>query len=122
MKEIEKEEKKEEFKSFRKEDKPFQDIQFKALEKEVEKAKEPLKKIQKAQYAIKIAMIVVESAKPKVPKKVREIADAIRRDNPKLDDEAAYRMSWESYCSYINPKHKGCTPKGKSKRKSPKPY
>lgn len=56
------------------------------------------------------------------PKKVVEIADAIRRDNPDTSDEAAYRMAWETYCSYTNPGHSGCTQKGKSKRKSPKPY
>mgnify|MGYP001554514607 CR=1 FL=1 len=54
------------------------------------------------------------------PKKVVEIADAIRRDNKKISDEAAYRMAWETYCSYTNPSHDGCTSKGKSKRKSPK--
>lgn len=56
------------------------------------------------------------------PEKVVEIADAIRRDNPGTSDEAAYRMAWETYCSYTNPSHPGCTEKGKSKRKSPKPY
>jgi len=52
------------------------------------------------------------------PKKVKEIADAIRRDDPKVSDEKAYKMSWETYCSYVNPSYKGCTEKGKSKRKS----
>ena len=56
------------------------------------------------------------------PDKVVEIADAIRRDNPDTSDESAYRMAWETYCSYTNPEHSGCTEKGKSKRKSPKPY
>lgn len=57
---------------------------------------------------------------PKKPKKVKEIADAIRRDNKDVSDAAAYKMAWESYCSYINPGYDGCTSKGKSKRKSPK--
>jgi hypothetical protein len=56
------------------------------------------------------------------PAKVVEIADAIRRDNPDTSDEVAYRMAWETYCSYTNRNHPGCTEKGKSMRKSPKPY
>jgi len=56
------------------------------------------------------------------PAKVVEIADAIRRDTPGTTDEAAYRMAWETYCSYTNPGHEGCTEKGKSHRESPKPY
>jgi len=67
-----------------------------------------------------------KKSKPKMkedkPAKVIEIADAIRRDDPKVSDEKAYRMAWETYCSYVNPGYSGCTPKGKSKRKSPKPY
>lgn len=57
-----------------------------------------------------------------VPAKVKEIADAIRRDNKDISDEAAYRMAWETYCSYTNKSYPQCTEKGKSKRKSPKPY
>lgn len=53
------------------------------------------------------------------PDKVVEIADAIRRDQD-VSDDVAYRMAWETYCSYVNPSYDGCTGKGKSKRKSPK--
>ncbi len=53
---------------------------------------------------------------------MKEIADAIRRDAPDTSDEVAYRMAWETYCSYTNPSHPGCTEKGKSQRESPKPY
>lgn len=74
--------------------------------------------IRKAQLAIKYAMSKVAEK----PKKVTEIADAIRRDNPGTSDEAAYRQAWETYCSYVNPGYDGCTSKGKSKRESPKPY
>lgn len=67
-----------------------------------------------------------KKSKPKMkegkPAKVIEIADAIRRDEPGTSDEKAYRMAWETYCSYVNPGYSSCTPKGKSKRKSPKPY
>ena len=78
-----------------------------------------LQKIRQAQYEIyKVAK--KGRKEPKIPKKVTEIADAIRRDNKDISDAAAYKMSWESYCSYINPKYEGCTEKGKSKRKSPK--
>lgn len=56
------------------------------------------------------------------PAKVVEIADAIRRDNPDVSDAKSYAMAWETFCSYTNPSYKGCTEKGKSKRKSPKPY
>jgi hypothetical protein len=51
---------------------------------------------------------------------VTEIADAIQRDHSDIDEVAAYKMAWESYCSYVNPSYDGCTAKGKSKRKSPK--
>ena len=61
-----------------------------------------------------------EGKEPDIPAKVTEIADAIRRDQD-ADDEASYRMAWETYCSYVNPGYEGCTSKGKSKRKSPKP-
>jgi hypothetical protein len=61
-----------------------------------------------------------DSKEPDVPKKVVEIADAIRRDNPDTSDEKAYRMAWETYCSYVNPGYEGCTSKGKSDRESPK--
>ena len=57
-----------------------------------------------------------------VPAKVKEIADAIRRDQPDTSDEVAYRMAWETYCSYLEEGHEGCTEKGKSQRESPKPY
>ena len=56
----------------------------------------------------------------KKPKKVIDIADALRRDDPKMSDEVAYRIAWEQYCSKINPSYEGCGPKGKSMRKSPK--
>lgn len=56
----------------------------------------------------------------KKPKKVKEIADAIRRDNKGTSDSTAYRQAWETYCSYVNKNYKGCTSRGKSKRKSPK--
>lgn len=62
-----------------------------------------------------------EGKEPDIPAKVTEIADAIRRDQD-ASDEVAYRMAWETYCSYVNPGYEGCTSKGKSKRKSPKPY
>lgn len=64
--------------------------------------------------------IVCFAKEPDKPEKVTEIADAIRRDNPDFSDEKAYRMAWETYCSYVNPGYEGCTSKGKSKRKSPK--
>lgn len=53
-------------------------------------------------------------------KKAKEIADAIRRDDKSVSDEAAYRMAWETVCSYTHKGHSKCTQKGKSKRKSPK--
>ncbi|RLI99748.1 MAG: hypothetical protein DRP08_06925, partial [Candidatus Aenigmatarchaeota archaeon] len=59
---------------------------------------------------------------PNIPEKVKEIADAIKRDHPKISDEVKMRMAWETYCSYVNPGYEGCTEKGKSMRKSPKPY
>lgn len=77
-------------------------------------------KIAQKLVGISTSKIAKKRKEPKKPKKVTEIADAIRRDNSKISDEAAYRMAWESYCSYINPKYEGCTSKGKSKRKSPK--
>lgn len=75
--------------------------------------------IKKARLAIKYALNVV-AKEPDKPKKITEIADAIRRDSPDVSDEQAYRMAWETYCSYVNPSYEGCTSKGKSKRKSPK--
>ena len=75
-----------------------------------------LSKARKAIYA-SLAKLAKEDSKPK---KVTEIADAIRRDNPDTPDGVAYAQAWESYCSYINPDYDGCTSKGKSKRKSPK--
>ncbi len=60
-----------------------------------------------------------EKAK-KIPAKVTEIADAIRRDNPSFSDEKAFRMAWETFCSYVEPGYEGCTSKGKSHRESPK--
>ena len=38
-----------------------------------------------------------EGEKRDVPEKVIEIANAIRRDNPAVTDEAAYRMAWAKY-------------------------
>jgi len=67
-----------------------------------------------------IDKLTVFAKEPNKPEKVTEIADAIRRDNPDTSDEKAYRMAWETYCSYVNPGYEGCTSKGKSKRKSPK--
>lgn len=64
----------------------------------------------------------VKDKKDGKPAKVKEIADAIRRDNKDISDEVAYRMAWETYCSYTNKSYPQCTEKGKSKRKSPKPY
>jgi hypothetical protein len=32
-----------------------------------------------------------------IPEKVVEIANAIRRDNPSISDESAYRMAWDTY-------------------------
>lgn len=61
-----------------------------------------------------------EKKKSKKPKKVTEIADAIKRDNKGVTEEVAQRQAWETYCSYVNPGYDGCTSKGKSKRKSPK--
>jgi hypothetical protein len=61
-----------------------------------------------------------EGKEPDVPKKVVEIADAIRRDNPDTSDEVSYRMAWETYVSYVNPSYEGGTSKGKSHRESPK--
>ena len=42
------------------------------------------------------------------PAKVIEIADAIRRDDPSISDESAYRMAWTTYCTDINPGYEGC--------------
>lgn len=75
--------------------------------------------IKKARLAIKHARHII-AKEPDKPKKVTEIADAVRRDSPDMDDEQAYRIAWETYCSYVNPSYEGCTSKGKSKRKSPK--
>lgn len=61
-----------------------------------------------------------EGKEPDVPKKVVEIADAIRRDNPDTSDAKSYAMAWETFCSYVDPSYEGCTLKGKSKRESPK--
>jgi hypothetical protein len=55
-----------------------------------------------------------------VPKKVKEMADAIRRDKPEISDAKSYAMAWETFCSYTNPSYEGCTEKGKSHRESPK--
>lgn len=85
-----------------------------------------MNKIAEARHSIKVALdILAKKKKKKKPKskahtKAKEIADALRRDNPDMSDAAAYKISWESVCSYTNKGHKGCTPKGKSKRKSPK--
>lgn len=85
--------------------------------------------IRQATFAIQEVFKVIEGKKkkkkskkkePKKPKKVTEIADAIRRDNSSLSDAKSYALAWETYCSYVNPRYKGCTEKGKSKRKSPK--
>ena len=32
-----------------------------------------------------------------VPQKVKEIADAIRRENPGIDDETKFRIAWSVY-------------------------
>jgi hypothetical protein len=32
-----------------------------------------------------------------VPKRVEEIADAIRRDDPKMPDATAHRIAWRQY-------------------------
>jgi hypothetical protein len=72
--------------------------------------------VKKARLAIKYAFRVIA----RKPKKVTEIADAIRRDSPDTPDGVAYAQAWETYCSYVNPSYEGCTSKGKSKRKSPK--
>jgi hypothetical protein len=63
---------------------------------------------------------IASKKKSSKPKKVSEIAQAIERDNPDISPEQAYKMSWETLCSYVDPSYKGCTSKGKSKRKSPK--
>lgn len=47
--------------------------------------------------------------KSKKPVKVTEIADALRRDNPKMSDEDAYKIAWSNYCKNINPSYKGCS-------------
>ena len=75
-----------------------------------------LSKARKAIYA-SLAKLAKEDSKPK---KVTEIADAIRRENKDISDGQSYAMAWETYCSYVNPGYDGCTSKGKSKRKSPK--
>lgn len=83
------------------------------------------KKMDQKKKGAKIRSFVVQAAKDEhggKPAKVVEIADAIRRDNPGISDEAAYRMAWETLCSYVDPSYEGCTEKGKSKRESPKPY
>lgn len=53
------------------------------------------------------------------PAKVKEMARAME-DEQDYSPEKAYRIAWETYCSFINPDYEGCTSKGKSKRKSPK--
>jgi hypothetical protein len=63
--------------------------------------------------------VAKKKKKSSKPKKVTEIADAIQRDRG-VDEVAAHKMAWETYCSYVNPSYDGCTSKGKSKRKSPK--
>lgn len=92
---------------------------IKHLRKVFQIKKDKKDSIKKARLAIKYAFRVV-AEEPDKPKKVIEIADAIRRDSPDVSDEQAYRMAWETYCSYVNPSYEGCTSKGKSKRKSPK--
>ena len=53
------------------------------------------------------------------PAKVKEMARAME-DEQGYSPEKAYKIAWETYCSYVNPDYEGCTSKGKSKRKSPK--
>lgn len=75
--------------------------------------------VRTARYALWKVSKLVQAKHKGVPSKVDEIAHAIERDTS-TSPEVAHRMAWESYCSYINPDYEGCTPKGKSERKSPK--
>jgi hypothetical protein len=56
-----------------------------------------------------------KSAKGKIPKKVEQIADAIRRDTG-ASDEKAYRIAWQTYIKYVNPSYPGATEAGKTKK------
>jgi len=76
-----------------------------------------LSEVKIAKVAIFEAQRIVEAKG--APEKVKEMARAMEKDQG-YNPEKAYRIAWETYCSYINPGYEGCTSKGKSKRESPK--
>lgn len=51
--------------------------------------------------------MIEKTARNKIPAKVEEIADAIRRDTG-VGDESAYRMAWQTYSKHVNPGYAGC--------------
>lgn len=56
-----------------------------------------------------LSLVLAKKKKKKVskrPKKVIEIADALRRDNPEMSDETAYKIAWSNYRKNVNPNYK----------------
>lgn len=76
-----------------------------------------LNEVRIAKVAIFEAQKIIEAKG--APEKVKEMARAMEKDQG-YSPEKAYRIAWETYCSYVNPDYEGCTSKGKSMRKSPK--
>ena len=75
--------------------------------------------VRTARYQLWKTARLVQAKHEGIPTKVDEMAQAIERETG-ASPEVAHRISWENYCSYINPDYEGCTPKGKSHRESPK--
>lgn len=60
-------------------------------------ASEVIESLMKEGELIKEAPRTSTGEEPDIPSKVRDIADAIRRDDPKASDAKAYRIAWSSY-------------------------
>jgi hypothetical protein len=61
-----------------------------------------------------------DGSKKDIPEKVVEIANAIRRDDPKMSDEAAYRIAWDTHKGKRGGSHTGGSiPKKWSGKKDP---
>lgn len=60
-----------------------------------------------AQQSKKHAVLTADGKEPDIPEKVREIADAIRRDDPKASDEKAYKIAWSQYKETQKAAHMG---------------
>lgn len=72
--------------------------------------------IRTARYSLWKASKLAQAKHKGVPTKVDEIAHAIERDTD-TTPEAAHRIAWSTYCSFVNPEYEGCTEQGKSRSK-----